>query len=196
MFTCWNETSRPMVNKHSNTTFQQKKYQMAMFTLWSINIFFFYHCSFFCCFFVLWPSARLWSTVRSLASSAFFGLPAIFGRLLVLWPTFHSLAFCFFFGPLHVLWLTVSSLAHYTFFGLLFPLWPIILFFPPLPAWTSSAGMLSTPADFPFFSDCTAASTSLQRMWWLSSVSIRGHFHTGEAPLALWWYRLEQYPAH
>ena len=28
------------------------------------------------------------------------------------------------------------------------------------PAWTSSAGMLSTPADFPFFSNCTAASTS------------------------------------
>ena len=26
------------------------------------------------------------------------------------------------------------------------------------PAWTSSAGMLSTPADFPFFDDCTAAS--------------------------------------
>ena len=32
------------------------------------------------------------------------------------------------------------------------------------PAWTSSAWMLSTPADFPFFSDCTAASTSLRRM--------------------------------
>ena len=28
------------------------------------------------------------------------------------------------------------------------------------PAWTSSAGMLSTSADFPFFNDCTAASTS------------------------------------
>ena len=39
------------------------------------------------------------------------------------------------------------------------------------PACTSSAGMLSTPADFPFFSDCTAASTSLQRMGWSSSVS-------------------------
>ena len=24
------------------------------------------------------------------------------------------------------------------------------------PAWTSSAGMLSTPDDFPFFNDCTA----------------------------------------
>ena len=31
-------------------------------------------------------------------------------------------------------------------------------------AWTSSAGMLLTPADFPFFNDCTAASTSLRRM--------------------------------
>ena len=30
------------------------------------------------------------------------------------------------------------------------------------PAWTSSAGMLPTPADFPFFNDYTAASTSLQ----------------------------------
>ena len=28
-------------------------------------------------------------------------------------------------------------------------------------AWTSSAGMLSTPTDFHFFSDCPAASTSL-----------------------------------
>ena len=28
------------------------------------------------------------------------------------------------------------------------------------PAWTSSAGMLATPADFPFFNDCTAASST------------------------------------
>ena len=32
------------------------------------------------------------------------------------------------------------------------------------PAWTSSARMLSTTADLFFFSDCSAASTSLQRM--------------------------------
>ena len=32
--------------------------------------------------------------------------------------------------------------------------------------------MLSTPADFLFFSDCTAASTSSQRMGWPSSVSV------------------------
>ena len=38
------------------------------------------------------------------------------------------------------------------------------------PAWTSSAGMLLTPVDFPFFSDYTAASTSLQRMEGSSSV--------------------------
>ena len=37
------------------------------------------------------------------------------------------------------------------------------------PAWTCSAGMLSTPADFPFFGDCPAASTSLRRMGWSSS---------------------------
>ena len=39
-----------------------------------------------------------------------------------------------------------------------------------LPAWTSSAGMLLTPADFPFFNDWTAVSASLWRMEWSSSV--------------------------
>ena len=52
------------------------------------------------------------------------------------------------------------------------------------PAWTSSAGM-STPADFPFFSDRTAASTSLRRMGWSSSVCVWGQFSTGGYPLAL-----------
>ena len=42
------------------------------------------------------------------------------------------------------------------------------------PALTSSAGMLSTQADFPFFDDCTAASISLRRMGWSSSVSVWG----------------------
>ena len=46
------------------------------------------------------------------------------------------------------------------------------------PAWTSSAGMLSTPADFLYFSGCTAASTSLQRMGWSSSVSVWVQFST------------------
>ena len=52
-------------------------------------------------------------------------------------------------------------------------------------AWTSSAGILSTPADFSFFSDCTAASTSFRRMGWSSSVSAKGQFCTDRSPLAL-----------
>ena len=32
------------------------------------------------------------------------------------------------------------------------------------PAWINSAGMLSTPADFPIFSALTAASTSSRRI--------------------------------
>ena len=57
---------------------------------------------------------------------------------------------------------------------------------PSPPAWTSSAGM-STPADFPFFNDCTAAATSLRRMGWSSSVSVSvwGQFSTNGSPLAL-----------
>ena len=64
------------------------------------------------------------------------------------------------------------------------------------PAWTSSAGMLSTPADFPFFNDCTAASTSLRRMGWSSSVSAWGQFSTDGSPLALWLYSSQQYSVH
>ena len=64
------------------------------------------------------------------------------------------------------------------------------------PAWTSSAGMLSTPADFPFFNDCTAASTSLQRMGWSSSVSLWVQFSTDGSPLALWLYSSEHYSVH
>ena len=64
------------------------------------------------------------------------------------------------------------------------------------PAWISSAGMLSTPGDFPFFSDCTAASISLQRMRWSSSVSVWGQFSTDGSPLALWLYNSEQYSVH
>ncbi len=64
------------------------------------------------------------------------------------------------------------------------------------PAWTSSAGMLSTPADFPFFNDCTAASTSLRRMGWSSSVSVWVQFSTDGSPLALWLYNSEQYSVH
>ena len=53
------------------------------------------------------------------------------------------------------------------------------------PAWTSSAGMLSIPADFPFFNGCTAASTSLRRMGWPSSVSVWGQSSTDGSSLAL-----------
>ena len=53
------------------------------------------------------------------------------------------------------------------------------------PAWTSYAGMFSTPADFLFFNDWTAASTSLQRMGWSSSVSVWGQFSTYGSPLTL-----------
>ena len=64
------------------------------------------------------------------------------------------------------------------------------------PAWTSSAGMLLTAADFPFFSDCIAASTSLRRMGWSSSVSVWVQFSTDGCPLALWLYSSEQYSVH
>ena len=64
------------------------------------------------------------------------------------------------------------------------------------PAWTSSAGMLLTPADFPFFNDYTAASTSLQRMGWSSSVSVWVQFSTNGSPLALWLYSSEHYSVH
>ena len=64
------------------------------------------------------------------------------------------------------------------------------------PAWTSFAGMLSTPADFPFFNNCTAASTSLRRKGWSSSVSVWVQFSTDGSPLALWLYNSEQYSVH
>ena len=64
------------------------------------------------------------------------------------------------------------------------------------PAWTISAVTLSTPADFPFFNDCTAAFTSLRRMGWSSSVSVWVQFSTDGSPLALWLYSSEQYSAH
>ena len=40
------------------------------------------------------------------------------------------------------------------------------------PAWTNSAGILSTPADFPIFSALTAASTSSRRIGCFSSSGI------------------------
>ena len=51
------------------------------------------------------------------------------------------------------------------------------------PAWTNSAGMLSTPADFPIFSALTAASTSFRRIGWCSSSGICGQSSTIGSPL-------------
>ena len=45
-----------------------------------------------------------------------------------------------------------------------------------------------TPADFPFFNDCTAASTSLRRIGWSSSVSVWIQFSTDGSPLAFCLY--------
>ena len=64
------------------------------------------------------------------------------------------------------------------------------------PAWTSSAGVLSTPANFPFFSDCTAASTSLRRMGRSCSVGVCGQFINCGSPLVLWLYSSQQYFVH
>ena len=64
------------------------------------------------------------------------------------------------------------------------------------PASTNSAWMFSTPADFVFFNDCTAASTALRRLGWSSSVSVWGQFSTDGSPLALWLYNSEQYSVH
>ena len=50
------------------------------------------------------------------------------------------------------------------------------------PAWTRFDGMMSTPADFPFFNDCTVASTSLQMS---SSLCVWRHFSTDESSLVL-----------
>ena len=65
-----------------------------------------------------------------------------------------------------------------------------------LPSWTSSAGMLSTPADFPFYNNCTAASTSLRRMGWSFSLSVWWQSSTDGSPLAWWLYGSVQYSVH
>ena len=41
---------------------------------------------------------------------------------------------------------------------------------------------LLTPAHFTFFNGCTAASTSVRRIGWSSSVSVWGQFNTDEPP--------------
>ena len=65
-----------------------------------------------------------------------------------------------------------------------------------LPAWTSSVEMLSTLADFHFFSDYTVASNFLRRMAWSSSGSVWGPSSTNRSPLALWVYSSVQYSSH
>ena len=50
------------------------------------------------------------------------------------------------------------------------------------PAWTNSAGMLSTPADFPIFRALTAASTSSRRIGRCSSSGICGQSSTIGSP--------------
>ena len=52
------------------------------------------------------------------------------------------------------------------------------------------------PADFPFFNDCTAASTSLRRVRWSSSVSLWVRFSTDGSPLTLLLYSSEHYSVH
>ena len=53
------------------------------------------------------------------------------------------------------------------------------------PAFTSSPGILSIPADFPFFSDLIAASTSTRRMGWSSLLVTEGTFGTSGSPVVL-----------
>ena len=53
------------------------------------------------------------------------------------------------------------------------------------PVWTSSAGMLSTPAGFPFSNYRIAVSTCLRRMEWSFSVSVWGQFSPDGSPLNL-----------
>ena len=52
------------------------------------------------------------------------------------------------------------------------------------PALISSPGMLSTPADFPLFSDLGATSTSVLSIGRLSSCSMDVKFSTAGSPLA------------
>ena len=62
------------------------------------------------------------------------------------------------------------------------------------PTWTISARMFLAPADFPFFNDCTAASTSLRSMGWSSAVSVWEQFSIDG--FALLFYSSGQYSVH
>ena len=62
-------------------------------------------------------------------------------------------------------------------------------------ALTSSDGMLSIPADLPFFSDFTAGSTSFHRIGWLSLFD-GGTSSTLGSPVVVGVYNSEQYSVH
>ena len=60
----------------------------------------------------------------------------------------------------------------------------------------NSAGVLSTPADFPFFADLTAASTSSRRIGKLSYSVFIGQSNTAAFPLVCLLYNSVQYSVH
>ena len=64
------------------------------------------------------------------------------------------------------------------------------------PACINSAGMLSTPADFLFFKDLTAASTSSRIIEKLSSSVFTGQSSTAAFPLVWLLYNSVQYSVH
>ena len=64
------------------------------------------------------------------------------------------------------------------------------------PACINSAGMLSTPADFPFFKYLAAASTSLRKIGKLSSSVFIGQPNTAAFPLVRLLYNSVQYSVH
>ena len=64
------------------------------------------------------------------------------------------------------------------------------------PACTSYTATLSAPADFSFFSDFTAASTSSRRMGSIYILDDGGTFGISGSPVVLWLYNSEQYSVH
>ena len=64
------------------------------------------------------------------------------------------------------------------------------------PACINSVGMLSTPADFPFFKDLNAASISSRRIGKLSSLVFIGQSNTVPVPLVWLLYNSVQYSVH
>ena len=60
----------------------------------------------------------------------------------------------------------------------------------------NSAGMLSTPADFIFFKDLSAASTSSRRIGKLSSSMFIGQSSIAALPLVWLFYNSAQYSVH